>query len=165
MTHASGEKCATQLFTEMHVGNASPARWGERKTKRKREIKINQFDRQLGFWCRDRAQREPLGTLTPLTDLLYTAPVPSSMSLSPSTQRPRIFAPSTDSSTSLFTAALTMSAAAYHHADAKIRKKKNPDGRGRNPPTLYLVISASAVDRGFSVAAGGDAVLSESDII
>ncbi len=49
MTHASGEKCATQLFMEMHVGNASPARWGESKTKRKREIKINQFDRQLVF--------------------------------------------------------------------------------------------------------------------
>jgi hypothetical protein len=25
ITHASGEKCATQLFKEIHVGNASPA--------------------------------------------------------------------------------------------------------------------------------------------
>jgi hypothetical protein len=33
-THASGEKCATQLFTEMHVGNASPA---QRERERERE--------------------------------------------------------------------------------------------------------------------------------
>jgi hypothetical protein len=32
-------------------------------------------------------------------------------------------------------------------------------------PTLYLVISASAVDRGFSVAAGAGVVFSESDIV
>jgi hypothetical protein len=38
MTHASGEKCATQLFTEMHVGNASPARWvREQNEKEKRD--------------------------------------------------------------------------------------------------------------------------------
>ena len=40
-THASGEKCATQLFTEMHVGNARPAPQRERK-KHKNENKINQ---------------------------------------------------------------------------------------------------------------------------
>jgi hypothetical protein len=68
---------------------------------------------------------EPLGTLTPLTDLLYTTLVPSSMSLSPSTQRSRTFAPSTVKSTSLLIATLTMSAAAYHHGDTEIRKNKD----------------------------------------
>lgn len=65
----------------------------------------------------DKGLYEPLGTLTPLTDLLYTALVPSSMSLSPSTHRSRTFAPSTDISTSLFAATLTMSAATFHHGD------------------------------------------------
>lgn len=37
MTHASGEKCATQLFTETDVGNASPAQW-------EREGEIFEFD-------------------------------------------------------------------------------------------------------------------------
>lgn len=55
----------------------------------------------------------PLGTFTPFTALLYTAPVPCSMSLSPSMQRSRTFAPSTESSTSFFIAAWTMSEAAY----------------------------------------------------
>lgn len=47
----------------------------------------------------------------PLTALLYTELVPCSMSLSPSMQMSRTFAPSTASSTSFFIAALTMSAA------------------------------------------------------
>lgn len=40
----------------------------------------------------------PLLTLTPLTALLYTAPVPCSRSLSPSVQRSITFAPSTANS-------------------------------------------------------------------
>ena len=72
----------------------------------------------------------PLGVLTPLTDLLYTAAVPASTALSPSLQRSITLAPSTASSTIFFVAACTMSAA-----------------------ILYLVISG-AVDGAGPLAAG-----------
>ena len=45
-THASGEKCATQLFTEMHVGNARPAPWERRDNRPVRKKKTGKD--QLG---------------------------------------------------------------------------------------------------------------------
>jgi hypothetical protein len=172
-THASGEKCATQLFTEMHVGNASPTYREREKIKIKIQSPVAcgcKVQGGGGFLAGEEREtkdsREPLETLTPLTDLLYTAPVPSSMNLSPSTQRSSTFAPSTDSSTSLFTATLTMSAAAYVvMCHRKIRKKRVGDSKRQDPRTLYLVMSASAVERGFSGVAGAGAVFPESDMI
>ena len=103
-----------------------------------------------------RAIDVPFGTFTPFTDLLYTAPVPSSRSLSPSTHRSRILAPSTHFSTSFFITLCTISAATYkHHICAhrsayKISAKKKE--KKKLGPTLYLVKSTSAVERGFSSA-------------
>ena len=53
----------------------------------------------------------PLEALTPLTVLLYTAPVASSRSLSPSTQRSMAFTPSTERAMSCFITSFTMSPA------------------------------------------------------
>ena len=78
----------------------------------------------------------PFGTFTPLTALLYTAPVPCSSSLSPSTQRSSTFAPSTHSSTSFFITLFTMSAAVCTGAPgagAGIRHRLHT--RGRRTPS------------------------------
>ena len=100
-TYARGEKWATQLFTDMLVGKAMPA-WRNQKVS------------CMYAGCL-RVISIPFGTFTPFTDLLYTAPVPSSRSLSPSTHRSRILAPSTHFSTSFFITLCTISAATYEH--------------------------------------------------
>jgi hypothetical protein len=96
-----------------------------RKRKEKSQSIVHHMERGEGFCKVQRTAHEPLETLTPLTDLLYTALVPSSMSLSPSIQRSRMLAPSTNNSMSLFTATLTMSAATFpsQATGKKIRKK------------------------------------------
>lgn len=96
----------------------------------------------------------PFVTLTPFTDLLYTKLVASSINLSPSRQMSRAFAPSTQSSTSFFITLLTMSAAACTRS-VNIPSEKNYNTTRR---TLYFVMSASAVERGFSASLAGFSV-------
>ena len=110
----------------------------------------------------------PLLTFMPLTDLLYTAPVPASMSLSPSTHRSSTFAPSTASDTSFFSTLFTMSAAVCQCKCSRYRPARPPnagDEKSKRPRaplrTLYFVKSAAAVDSsgfGASVFAGSDIV-------
>ena len=69
-------------------------------------------------------------TFTPLTDLLYTAPVPASMSLSPSTHRSSTFAPSTASDTSFFSTLFTMSAAVCQSKCVRYRSSRPPPSAG-----------------------------------
>jgi hypothetical protein len=68
--------------------------------------------------------KAPLGTRTPLTGLLNTAPVPCSISLSPSTQMSMIFAPSTQSSMSFFMTLFTTSAAVYGEKNKERNRRK-----------------------------------------
>lgn len=105
----------------------------------------------------------PFSTLTPLTALLYTAPVPSSSNLSPSTHRSMIFAPSTSFGTSALMTLFTMSAAAYTPQRKILRKIEDRDLN--ESLTLYLVMSASAVGRGFSAAGTSAGLGSVSDIM
>ena len=64
--------------------------------------------RIAGRW---RKKDTPLVIFIPLTALLYTAPVPCSISLSPSIHRSMTFAPSMINSTSFLVTWLMMSAA------------------------------------------------------
>jgi hypothetical protein len=116
-THASGEKCATALPTEIQVGKAIPKKKERTKKKKKtrRGRKSIRFSSSSTF--RERTNQIqpniPLVTLTPLTGLLYTAPVPWSRSLSPSTHRSITFAPSTANSMIFFITSRAISAAIY----------------------------------------------------
>lgn len=118
----------------------------------------------------------PFVTFTPFTDLLYTALVPCSISSSPLTQSSRMFAPATLSSTSFFITLCTMSAALCNKLASRNRQYSSLslsdpnlfifDGidlyvfrsevssfskvEGNHKRTLYLVRSASAVERGVS---------------
>lgn len=65
ITHASGEKCATQLFTEIHAGNASPAQLERNEKEREREI--NQINRlSLLGGGRDERKGRTFGDFDPL---------------------------------------------------------------------------------------------------
>ena len=79
---------------------------GESKT-----LDRSQIAREDSNGSIESSKNSPFETFTPLTDLFHTAPVPCSMSLSPSRQMSRTLAPSTHRGRIFFTALLTISAA------------------------------------------------------
>jgi hypothetical protein len=134
--HASGEKCATALPTEIQVGKATPI-----KPKKKGGKTGGTINQSLSL--KRRKESAPLVTLTPLTGLLYTAPVPCSRSLSPSTHRSITFAPSTVNSMIFLITSRAMSAATYSNIFKKGEKLKSFVGKKRKGLNIHIQYARS----------------------
>lgn len=125
-TYARGEKCETALLTETDVGNAIPIHHREGNGGKHQHHNENTIKKSVRQRETYQPKDAPLFTLTPLTDLLKTAPVPCSRSLSPSMQRSTTLAPSTDDSITFLITSRTISAASW--LPIQYTMKKKPQG-------------------------------------